>query len=98
MKIKIRNFVLLSAFVLALSAAFAFKSAPLSINASIKDPVNSSMCITYMTVDPSCSQYNTGPQCTAYFSTTYPSNPAYVQACGGCKSGSCVIPLYEPFF
>lgn len=90
---KFRNLVLTSAFVLAITASFAFKVKKQdSLAASIWDPIQTTQCDTYYLADDDCSIYNRGAQCTVRYNSTYTHVPAYYN-----DFPWCTYPLYHQF-
>lgn len=89
---KFRNMLFASAFLMALTASFAFKTGTnkrFFINATFKD-INT---CTLGPVDDDCSRTNTGAQCTVYYRSTY--FPAYDRI--GILGYDCKYPLYHQF-
>jgi len=89
---KMKKLAMAAAVVLALTASFAFKAEKKNfyVVASIWDPELSYACDDSLLTDDGCSTFGTGAQCTAYYSSTYPENPAYQSA-----YTTCVYPLYH---
>lgn len=90
----LRKLMMVGAFAAALTASFAFKAERKhqTTFASAWDPIDTYACDSLLPTDDDCYRFNTGPQCTAYYSNDYPSLPAYDEPDGGLY---CYYPLYH---
>jgi hypothetical protein len=88
---KFRKLLLGSGIAIALTASFAFKSANQNwTTVSIWDPINTYECDLGLIADGDCVAVDVGPQCTVYYSDTYPNVPAYA-----ADEPTCTYPVYQ---
>jgi hypothetical protein len=88
-----RKFILGSGIALALTASFAFKGAKQQTytTVSIWDPIETDECDSGLLADGDCVAVDVGPRCTVYYSSTYPSVPAYEED----GENECYYPVYK---
>lgn len=94
---KLKQFFLLGAVVISLTASFAFKAAPEYVVASTPSPYDEFQCMRLLVTNDYCSPYNTGAQCTVYVDSYYPAQPAYQTLPAGSNPDGCVTPLKRPW-
>lgn len=92
---KLKQFFLLGAVAMALTATFAFKAKPEYVVCSAKNPLITYQCARILLTDDDCRTYNTGDQCTTYYNASHPSELAYMTTDGASNPGPCVVPLYH---
>ena len=94
---KIKKMFLATAFLVALTASFAFKAEKKQFfqNASWIPATSPWACETLGLTDSSCSQYNTGSECTTYDPYSQVNVQAYLEY-DPVPAYNCTFPLYHP--